>query len=350
MNTIKAEIDRLTEAKNNIRNTVNSKGVYIPAEVKLDSYYMFINDIQNTGSGSTCEKIAVSDAYYLFYQNRFINDLERFDFTDCSSFRNTFSLCEQIDLSKNTFPNSSILQSTFSRYQGTSVDLSTFNHEKVLTMQECFSSSSITSLDLTNFVNCYDLNAICTNCSNLIDVRLQMIGLNNSIQALGSAFAGCTALEFIELRDLNTTELTNLSQTFANCKSLREINLNAINTEKCTTMTNMFNYCTALEYVDNFSCTGLKATTNIFTGCSALKVLRFKNNEQIGSTSSTATITLNLAYSPNLNYDMLINSLGANTSGHVRQIKLNTTLYNSLTAEQIAEAEKKNYTLTYGTS
>ena len=85
--------------------------------------------------------------------------------------------------------------------------------------------------------------------------------------------------------------------------------------------------------------------------------ITFSNNGTFGNNSTTESLTLDLcqiwtssATSNVTRYTNLANSIGNNTSGLTRNIKLNTNLYNVLTDEQKAILTDKGYTITYGTS
>lgn len=343
MNTIKAEIDRLTEAKENIRTSANVKGAEIPGDAKLDEYSSYIDNISTNNS-----KTIIDNAYYLFYKGRFKEDIEQFDFSNCTDFRYACMDCEQIDLTKNNFPVASNLQSMCQNYKGASIDLSTFNHDTITSLNATFSNSSIIHLELIDFPCCTNLTGLCSRATALKTITIK--DFTAKIIGASQLFSDCSSLESVNIINANIKS-SILTQTFKDCTSLKQIDLSSFDTSQTTNMTSMFINCTSLTTIENFSCDGMLASPiTIFQNCTSLKTLTFKQNSQIGSPKSSNTIILDLASASELDYDTLINSLSENTSGYVRQIKLNTTLYNSLTAEQLAEAEKKNYTLTYGTS
>lgn len=45
--SINSEIERISTAKTNIKNAITSKGISVPEDTKIDSYYLFINQIQS---------------------------------------------------------------------------------------------------------------------------------------------------------------------------------------------------------------------------------------------------------------------------------------------------------------
>lgn len=45
--SINSEIERISTAKTNIKNSIISKGISVPEDTKIDSYYLFINQIQS---------------------------------------------------------------------------------------------------------------------------------------------------------------------------------------------------------------------------------------------------------------------------------------------------------------
>jgi len=103
-------------------------------------------------------------------------------------------------------------------------------------------------------------------------------------------------------------------------------------------------------------------TEKVFWSCPNLYDIQFANGGTFGNTVTT-TATLNLAafwkgdQSTEVGegtygsyYEAFANSIGENTSGATKNIKLYTTLFNSLTDEQKALLTDKGYTITYGTS
>ena len=65
-----------------------------------------------------------------------------------------------------------------------------------------------------------------------------------------SLFEGYTNATSMDLRFLNTKNVTDMSNMFYNCKKLANLNISSFNTSKVTRMRGMFNYCLELTTLD----------------------------------------------------------------------------------------------------
>ena len=103
------------------------------------------------------------------------------------------------------------------------------------------------------------------NMKNLISVYLS--NLNATISNnLDNLFYGCKSLKsVINLNDIKTLPLVNMSYMFYNCTSLELIDLSAFNTSLVENMVSIFENCISLKYLDisHFDLGNLKSQTNI---------------------------------------------------------------------------------------
>lgn len=87
-------------------------------------------------------------------------------------------------------------------------------------------------------------------------------------------FIGCASMTEIEgLKNLNTSEVTDMNCMFAGCSSLTTLDLSHFNTAKVTDMNDMFNICTSLKVIyvgDGWSTEALLNNDILFYGCVAL--------------------------------------------------------------------------------
>ena len=89
-----------------------------------------------------------------------------------------------------------------------------------------------------------------------------------------SLFKNCANLTSVDLRELDTSDVTSMGSMFNGCSSLKDVNLNGIDTAKVTTVFAMFNGCSALETLDLGSLSVAGADSRaMFSGCSSLKTL-----------------------------------------------------------------------------
>ena len=91
-------------------------------------------------------------------------------------------------------------------------------------------------------------------------------------------------MEYLDLSNFNTSNVTDMSFMFNGCNKLKEIKgINKFNTNKVTYMKVMFLQCNVLEYLDlsNFNTSNVIDMSFMFTGCNNLKylnILNFTNN------------------------------------------------------------------------
>ena len=106
-------------------------------------------------------------------------------------------------------------------------------------------------------------------------------------------FEGCSNLKNLKLKNAFIREgikkLKNTSRMFKNCVSLTGVNLKILNTENVTHMFEMFEGCSSLKELDlsNLSIDKVKDMSYMFFGCSELRKLDlsgFKGNRFVQCT------------------------------------------------------------------
>lgn len=93
----------------------------------------------------------------------------------------------------------------------------------------------------------------------------------------GSEFRKLTAIE--NLRLLDTSKVTDMSEMFSNCKVLTSLDVSNFDTSKVTDMNNMFFYCKGLPSlnVSNFDTSKVTDMSRMFDICSGLTNLNLSN-------------------------------------------------------------------------
>ena len=105
-------------------------------------------------------------------------------------------------------------------------------------------------------------------------------------------FLYCEKLTKIEgVKNLNTSEVTDMSHMFYKCSQLTTLNLSSFNTEKVTEMNSMFQECSQLTALDlsNFNTANVTDMKYMFYDCLRLKSLKLSSN------FNTAKVT-NMSY------------------------------------------------------
>ena len=111
----------------------------------------------------------------------------------------------------------------------------------------------------------------------------------HSLTNLSKLFSGCSNLaEFYNLQNLNTENVTDMSQMFDGCK-MESIDLSHFNTSKVETMNSMFYNCSALTSlnVNSFDTQNVTDMDYMFRGCTNLTTIYCDNDwNKTGLTSS----------------------------------------------------------------
>lgn len=133
------------------------------------------------------------------------------------------------------------------------LDLSSFNTEKVTDMQTMFEGSmSLRTIKLPKgFIgsNVTDLNGMFRGCANLTELDLS--GSNaEKVKNMRSMFYGCVALSNLNLSGFKTGSLTDMRYLFSSCQSLESLDLSGFNTENVASMESMFSQCSSLRSLD----------------------------------------------------------------------------------------------------
>ena len=91
----------------------------------------------------------------------------------------------------------------------------------------------------------------------------------------GSYDEGMKKIISIDLSNLNTSLVTDMSLMFYNCDILKSIDFSNIDTSEVTTMSNMLENCISLESIDlsYFNTSSLSVTNAMFSNCKSLKVI-----------------------------------------------------------------------------
>lgn len=159
----------------------------------------------------------------------------------------------------------------------TELDLSSSNAEKVTNMMEMFSDcNALSILNLSGFKTgaLTDMHSLFNNCHSL--KNLDLSGFNTEkVTNMQYLFTSCCSLESLDLSGFNTENVTNMTAMFFNCSSLRSLDLSSFNTRKVTQMLRMFDGCTNLESIDlsSFDTENMKYMTAMFSSCRKLETL-----------------------------------------------------------------------------
>lgn len=159
----------------------------------------------------------------------------------------------------------------------TELDLSGSNTENVKDMNEMFYDCKVLSkLDLTSFKTgqVTTMESMFCGCSTLATLDVSSFNTEN-VTNMWAMFNSCQSLESLDLSGFNTANVTNMVEMFKKCSSLRSLDLSSFNTRKVTAMQSMFEGCTNLESIDlsSFDTENMTDMTAMFASCTKLETL-----------------------------------------------------------------------------
>lgn len=164
------------------------------------------------------------------------------------------------------------------------LDLSSFNTEKVTDMQTMFEgSTNLRTINLPKgFIgsNVTDLNGMFRGCVSLTELDLS--GSNaEKVKNMNSMFYGCVALSNLNLSGFKTGSLTEMRYLFSSCHSLESLDLSGFNTENVTSMVSMFSQCSSLRSLDlsSFNTSKVIGMNLMFYNCTNLESIDLSSFE-----------------------------------------------------------------------
>lgn len=156
------------------------------------------------------------------------------------------------------------------------LDLSSFNTEKVTNMVTMFENSKLLrSLKLPKgFIgsSVTNLNATFKGCERLTELDLSGSNSEN-VTNMSEMFYGCKALSKLDLTSFKTGQVTTMEKMFCDCSTLETLDVSSFNTENVTTMLGMFNNCSSLRSLDlsSFNTRKVAYMQDMFQGCTNLE-------------------------------------------------------------------------------
>ena len=132
----------------------------------------------------------------------------------------------------------------------------------------------IKGIENLNTANVTDMSNMFKNCSNL--AKLDVTHFNTAkVTTMNSMFTRCSNLAELDLTHFNTANVTNMYEMFNGCSNLVKLDVTHFNTAKVTTMFGMFTDCSNLTELDVTHFNTAKVTTmnSMFSGCSNLTEL-----------------------------------------------------------------------------
>ena len=113
--------------------------------------------------------------------------------------------------------------------------------------------------------------------------RLKTLNVSNldtsQVTNMSNMFYACMGLTSLDLSNFDTSQVTNMSDMFGGCMGLTSLDVSKWNTSQVTNMSNMFNYCTGLASLDlsNFDTSQVTTMDGMFIGCESLRDIKIND-------------------------------------------------------------------------
>lgn len=147
-------------------------------------------------------------------------------------------------------------------------------------------------------------------CSKLSSCDFSNLDTSN-VTDMSDMFNYCNSLTTLDLSNFNTSNVTNMSRMFSSCSALSSLNVRSFNTSNVTNMQGMFFWCTSLATLDlsSFNTANVTNMSDMFNTSSELTTIYASNSFIV----SQSTGTNNMFY----NTDSLVGGAGTTWStGH----------------------------------
>ena len=142
---------------------------------------------------------------------------------------------------------------------------------------DCFSMININLSNLKT-ENITNMSHMFYQCSSLLSINFSYFD-TEKVNDMSYMFCNCSSLTSLDLSYFNTQNVTDMSCMFCGCNSLVNIDLSSFNTQNVIAMNHMFSFCSSLKNLDlsKFTAQNVSCMCNMFYNCSALESIDLSN-------------------------------------------------------------------------
>ena len=198
----------------------------------------------------------------------------RYMFENCTSLK--FLNIKNVDTSSVTDMTEIFHHCT----QLKALNLSNLNFSSLKIMKKMFSYSAIESLNLNNLYtkNLSDISSMFEGCSSLTYFNFNNFDIS-TVTSINKIFYLCSSLKNLDLNSCNTSSVLDMSYMFSHCSSLKSLDLSFFNTMSVLNMSYMFDQCSSLKSLDlsSFNTMSVLDMSYMFNQCSSLESLNISN-------------------------------------------------------------------------
>ena len=134
-------------------------------------------------------------------------------------------------------------------------------------------TNTITSVNISGPIYPTYLNYWFYGCSALNTIDLTNLNTSKAVD-MSYMFGSCTALTTLDLSSFNTSNVTDMSCMFGSCTALTTLDLSSFNTSNVINMFHMFYNCGNLKTIyasETFTTANVSESNGMFDGCNSLK-------------------------------------------------------------------------------
>ena len=126
--------------------------------------------------------------------------------------------------------------------------------------------------------NIKNMKRMFLNCCNLTELDLKKLN-TRQVTNMSYMFAHGTSLESLDLSNFDTAQVTDMKEMFNNCANVKSLNLSSFNTSNVTDMHGMFKNCYFLQNLDlsSFNTSNVTDMHGMFKHCYSLQNLDLTN-------------------------------------------------------------------------
>ena len=138
----------------------------------------------------------------------------------------------------------------------------------------CENLKSIDGIKNLNTTNVTDMSEMFMYCSSLTTLDVSGFDTSN-VTNMDAMFFSCSSLTTLDVSDFDTRNVTNMASMFNNCSNLTTLDVSGFDTHSVTSMEFMFDGCSCLKTLDvsGFDTHNVTSMASMFFSCSSLTTL-----------------------------------------------------------------------------
>ncbi|UQS84158.1 BspA family leucine-rich repeat surface protein [Bombilactobacillus thymidiniphilus] len=155
--------------------------------------------------------------------------------------------------------------------------------EGLTNLKEIIGLKNLDTANVTNMTNMF------SGCESLISLDLSNFDTSN-VTDMYEMFQGCKSLTSLDLSNFNTANVTDMEAMFYYCTSLTDLNLSTFDTANVTDMSWMFQGCTSLINLNlnSFNTSNVNRMAMMFESCNSLNSIDLSSFDISNVTNATS--------------------------------------------------------------